>query len=367
MVDSSMDSLTTKGLRVAVIGCGRIATSGHLPSLAEIAPSGLGCAVAVCDTNRHRAERVGRQFDLPFFSSIEETIRVAAPDVVILATLPPSHRDLAVEALDAGCHVLCEKPIAMNLAEAAAMVGAAERNNRLLSICFEYRYWDEAGYLRRRLAHGDFGHVHFIRTWGGGVHELVGSPPRRTWATSGGGVLTHWTIHNLDLALWLLGHPDPLTASAFGYQRLAHLPEVAVSSWLGDVGRYDPEIEDFASGFIRLANGTALTVEANFLQAPAARPEGWEILADRATAAISPIRVWVDRGDTWIDDTPRPGTLAPCDYRMTRLIAGFLERVRDGGPPPVTGPEILRVQGLMDALYQSMASGHEVLVAGPGS
>ncbi|HLZ09703.1 MAG TPA: Gfo/Idh/MocA family oxidoreductase [Chloroflexota bacterium] len=356
--------MTTKGLRVAVIGCGRIATSGHLPSLAEIAPTGLGRAVAVCDMDRDRGEQVARQFDLPFFSSLEETILRAEPDVVTLATLPPSHRALAVRALDAGCHVLCEKPIAMNLAEAVEMVAAAERNKRLLSVCFEYRYWDEAKYLRQRIARGDLGHVHFIRTWGGGVHELVGSSPRRHLATSGGGVLTHWTIHNLDLALWLLGHPDPLTASAFGYQRLARLPAAAVLSWLGDVGRYDPEIEDFASGFIRLANGTALTVEANFLQAPATRPEGWEILADRATAEISPIRVWLDRGDTWLDDTPPPGTLARCDYRMTRLIAGFLERVRDGGPPPVSGPEILRVQGLMDALYKSMAIGREVAIPG---
>jgi predicted dehydrogenase len=177
--------------------------------------------------------------------------------------------------------------------------------------------------------------------------------------------LAHWTIHNLDLALWLVGHPDPLTASAFGYQRLAHLPPAAFSSWLDDVGPHDPEIEDFATGFIRLANGTALTVEANYLQAPSTRPEGWEIVADRATASIEPIRVWSDRGDLWVDDTPPPGTLAPCDYRMTRLIAGFLERVRDGGPSPVTGPEILRVQRLMDALYQSIRTGHEVDVAGP--
>jgi len=167
--------------------------------------------------------------------------------------------------------------------------------------------------------------------------------------------------------MWLVGHPDPLTASAFGYQRLAHLPRAAFSSWLDDVGASDPEIEDFAVGLIRLANGTALTVEANYLQAPSTRPEGWEIVADRATASISPIRVWTDRGDTWIDDTPPPGVLAPCDYRMTRLVAGFLERVRAGGLSPVAGPEILRIQGLMDALHQSMRSGREVSVgATPG-
>src|ERR1035437_9031468 len=148
-------------LRVAIVGCGRIATSGHLPALEEIAPTSLGSLVAVCDTDRDRAERVGRLANVPFYTSLEETIGRARPDVVILATLPPSHRSLAIQALDAGCHVLCEKPIAMNLAEAVDMVAAAGRNQRLLSICFEYRYWDEAIYLRQRIAAGEFGHVHF--------------------------------------------------------------------------------------------------------------------------------------------------------------------------------------------------------------
>jgi predicted dehydrogenase len=240
------------------------------------------------------------------------------------------------------------------------MVAAAERANRLLSICFEYRYWDESVYLRRRIAAGDFGHVHHVRTWAGGVHALPPDPGRRYWANTGGGVLTYWTIHNLDLALWLLGNPEPLTASAFGYHRLAHLPPSAFETWLRGNEPGDPRVEDFAVGLVRLAGGSAISVEANFLQRPSTRPEGWEILGDRGAASISPIRVWLDRGDAWIDDTPPAGTLAPCDYKMERLIAGFLECVRDGRPSPVSGPEILRIQRLMDALYASMAQGREV-------
>jgi predicted dehydrogenase len=193
------------------------------------------------------------------------------------------------------------------------------------------------------------------------VHQLVADPARRQWQSSGGGVLTHWTIHNLDLALWLLGNPEPLSASAFGYQRVGKLPE-ALSAWLGKIDPGDPRIEDFAFGLIRVAGGTAISVEANFLQAPSARPEGWEILADRGTISISPLRIWLDRGDDWLDDTPPPGAVAPCDYRMNRMIEGFLERVRQGGPSPVTGDEIIRIQGLMDALYDSMATGREVEV-----
>jgi predicted dehydrogenase len=350
--------------RVAVVGCGRIATAEHLPSLVEASRRGLCSLVAVCDANPARAEAARQRFGVLAFATLEEMLDRARPNVITVATLPSSHRDLCLRALGAGCNVLCEKPIAMNLAEAREMVDAATQANRLLSICFEYRYWDEAAYVRQRIARGDLGHVHYIRTWGGGVNALVMDVARRHWSSAGGGVLTHWTIHNLDLALWLLGSPEVLTASAFGYQRVARLPEAAASR-VAPAGLPDPDVEDFAFGFVRLANGSAISVEANFLQAPSSRSEGWEILADKATVSMSPIKVWLDRGDEWRDDTPPAGTLAPCDYRMNRLIEGFLERVRIGGSAPVTGLEILRVQGLMDALYESMRSGREVTLADP--
>src|SRR5207248_9773873 len=106
-------------------------------------------------------------------------------------------------------------------------------------------------------------------------------------ATAGGGVLAHWTIHSLDLALWLLGSPEPTTASAVAHQHVE-----------GDV---DAEIEDFGVGLVRLSNGASLTVEANWLQPPSSRPEGWELLGARGAASVSPIRVWLDRDGRWID------------------------------------------------------------------
>jgi predicted dehydrogenase len=111
---------------------------------------------------------------------------------------------------------------------------------------------------------------------------------------------------------------------------------------------------------VRLADGASLTVEASFVQPPSTRPEGWELLGERGAAWISPLRVWLDEGDAWRDDTPPAGTLAPCDYDMTRLIHDFLRRARDGGPAPVAGREIVRVQRLMDGLYASAREGREV-------
>jgi predicted dehydrogenase len=348
---------------VAVIGCGQIGTRGHLPAFAGAAQAGLCTLVGVCDVDRRRAEAAARPYGLPAFASTEALLARLRPDVVSIATLPSSHRALVLQALDAGCHVLCEKPVAMHAGEAAEMVAAAERAGRLLSICFEYRYWDEAVFLRERIAAGHLGGVHSVRTWGGAVDGFPRRSNRYHLSSAGGGVLTHWTIHNLDLALWLLGNPEPLTASAFCLRRRRHRRGPGGGAPPPRPQVVDPEVEDFAVGMVRLPGDAVLTVEANWRQPPSRRPEGWELLGDRGAASISPLRVWADRGGRWVDETPPPGTLAPCDYDMGRLMAGFLERVRAGGPAPVSGPEIERIQRLMDALYESARQEREVVLA----
>lgn len=355
--------------RVAVIGCGQIGTRGHLPAFAAAGAAGLCVLGGVCDADGVRAAAAARPYGVPAFHTMDELLARVRPDVVSIATLPSSHRALTLQALDAGCHVLCEKPVAADAGEAREMVAAAERAGRLLGICLQYRTWDEACYVRRRIAAGDLGHVHSVRTWGGAAHSFPRHMCRHRSATAGRGALAHWTIHNLDLALWLLGSPEPLTASAFCYQKLGRLPHPP-PGWpapgSGATPAYravDPGIEDFAAGFVRLQGGTVVTVEANWLQPPSRRPEGWELLGDRGAAAVSPVRVQLERNGRWLDDTPPPGALAPCDYDMRRLMAGFLAAVRAGGPAPITGPEIIALQRLMDALYRSADMGQEVPVA----
>jgi predicted dehydrogenase len=157
---------------------------------------------------------------------------LSGADAAVIASPNRFHLEDLAAAADAGCHVLCEKPVALHAREAAEMVRASEKNDRLLSICFEYRYWEEARYLKDRIAEGELGHVHAVRTWGGSAY---GMPHRahRSRGSGGGGVLSHWTIHNLDLVLWLLGNPEPLTASTYCHQRVRAHPQAAGPSTEG--------------------------------------------------------------------------------------------------------------------------------------
>src|SRR5712692_9158724 len=104
-----------KPTRVAVIGCGRIATTGHLPAYQAAARRGLCELVGVCDRDLTRARRAAEAFGAPAYGSVDELLDTARPEAVSIATLPSSHRDLAVQLLTAGCHVLCEKPVALDL------------------------------------------------------------------------------------------------------------------------------------------------------------------------------------------------------------------------------------------------------------
>jgi predicted dehydrogenase len=343
-------------IRVALIGCGLIARAEHLPAWRGCAEAGLCELVGVCDAVHERALALGSEFGAPVFASVEEMLERARPEVVDIATSVPGHRALALQAFDAGCHVLCEKPVATSLDEAQAMVRAAERAGRLLSICFQYRHWDESEYLRRRIAAGDFGHVHAVRTFGGAEHNF----PVHRHALAHRGVISHWTIHNLDLVLWLLGNPEPLTASAFAWQRLRAWPSALGLPPGESVDEVHPHIEDFGAAMLRLEGETVVTLEANWLQAPSPRPEGWELLGDRGNASLSPIRVMLDRDGEWVEDTPPAGSLEACTYRMDRLMTRFLAAVRDGTPAPVGPEEILRIQRAMDALYLSVDLGREV-------
>src|SRR4051794_39137307 len=112
-------------LRVGLVGCGQIGVHGHLPAFAAAARAGLCILAGVCDVDAERAETAARPYGLPAFTSLAALLERARPDVVSIATLPSSHRDLTLQALDAGCHVLREKPVAINAAEAQEMVAAA--------------------------------------------------------------------------------------------------------------------------------------------------------------------------------------------------------------------------------------------------
>jgi predicted dehydrogenase len=196
-------------ISVALIGAGRV---GRIR--AEVIRKCQGAKLkAVADSELLAAEEVAAQADARTAQDWREIVRDQDIDAVVISTPTKFHRDIAIDALEAGKHVLCEKPLGRTLEEAGDMVRAAKRANRLLKTGFNYRHMAHVAKAKELIDNGEIGPVYFMRCrYGHG-----GKPGyEKVWCTdldlSGGGVVLEQAIHIFDLMSFLMGDPEEVMA-----------------------------------------------------------------------------------------------------------------------------------------------------------
>lgn len=346
-------------LRVGVIGLGmgRVHVAGYKTHpAAEV--------VALADPDEKRLKEVGDQHNVPSrYRSAGEMLRREKLDVVSVATPNRFHKPLTLAALAAGCHVLCEKPMAMSAAEARAMLAAARRARRRLMINFSYRFTEQAWALKKQVEAGVLGEVYFARTvW----HRRRGIPGFGGWFTrkklAGGGPLIDLGVHRVDLALWLMGYPRPEWVMAGAYNRLG--------SELARRQSKTFDVEDLAAGFVRFRNGACLEVEASW----AANIAEKELMETRLLGTKGGlVQRNVREGYEFEAEIYLESQGARYDLRLHPPVPGvkgamhhFIESLVSGRPHIATGEEGVVVMELLDALYRSAATGRPVRVGGTG-
>ena len=152
-----------KLIKIGIIGCGGIANGKHMPALAKVADAEM---VAFCDIIPERAEKAAKEFGTPdakVYTDYKELLKDPAIDVVHVCTPNRSHSFITVDALEAGKHVMCEKPMAINSAEAQKMIDAAKRTGKKLSIGYQNRFRDDSLYLKKEAEDGTFGEVYYAK------------------------------------------------------------------------------------------------------------------------------------------------------------------------------------------------------------
>ena len=152
-----------KIIRVGIIGCGGIANGKHMPALKQVPDCEM---VAFCDIVPERAEKAAKDFGAPgarVYTDYKELLSDASIDVVHVCTPNRSHSFITVDALEAGKHVMCEKPMAINSAEAKKMLDAAKRTGKKLSIGYQSRFRDDAQYMKREAEEGTFGEIYYAK------------------------------------------------------------------------------------------------------------------------------------------------------------------------------------------------------------
>jgi len=344
-------------LRIGVIGLGmgRHHIAGYLshPN-AEV--------VAVADLNEVLLKQIGDQYNIPKrYTSGERMLEGEKLDVVSVATPNKFHKPLTIMALEAGAHVLCEKPMAMNASEARDMLAAAQRCGKRLMINFSYRFSEQSMALKREVDSGVLGDVYYARTvW----HRRRGFPGFGGWfgqkALSGGGPLIDLGVHRLDLALWLMGYPRPVWVMGSTYNYLG----AALAQQKG--ATYD--VEDLAMGFIKFENGATAEVEASWganireaelMETRLLGTKGGLVQRNLDETYKFEAEIYLERNGSQFDIKLHPSG-APVHSAMHH----FVDSIVHGRPHIATGEEGLLVMEILDAIYRSAAEGQPVRIPG---
>jgi len=249
-------------VRIGIIGCGGIANGKHLPSLSKMAEVEL---VAFCDIVESRAQEAAKAYGVEgakVYSDYTEMLKDSSLDVIHVLTPNDSHADISIAALEAGKHVMCEKPMAKTAADGRRMVDAAKRTGKKLTIGYNNRFRPDSQYLKKMCDRGDLGEVYFAKA------HAVRRRAVPTWGVfldeekQGGGPLIDIGTHALDLTLWMMNNYKPKSVMGTSYHKLGQKQDAA-NAW----GPWDPAkftVEDSAFGFITMENGATIILESSW-------------------------------------------------------------------------------------------------------
>lgn len=322
--------------------------------------------IAICDADPTRLRERGDQLGVPRemqFSDVSEVLALPGLDAVSIGLPNYLHAPVAIQAFEAGKHVLCEKPLATSQAEAELMVEAAKASGKMLMVCFNYRFRDDARWLLKQRNDGKLGNIYFARS---GWVRCSGIPGMGGWftqkATAGGGPLIDLGVHILDLTLWLMGYPKPVSVS--GATFAAFGPRDMKCGTRKGPAPFD--VEDLAAGFVRFENGAALQIEASW--ASHTRPNRDEYfinLFGTEGGCELDVNNYTDRDTVSFYSESGGVPVAIKPHIITRggherAVAHFVECIQTNTPPEASGEQGLTLMRIIDGLYESARSGQEV-------
>jgi predicted dehydrogenase len=228
-------------LRIAVAGCGKHA-HGHMRSVSTQAERVE--VVAVVDVDEEKARAFAEQYSVPhYYTDMDALLQAQTPDLMIISTPPGNHPQNCRQALEAGTHVWCEKPLAGSLAQLDQIEAVARRTGRYCSSVLQWRFGSSGQHVKRLIEQGELGQprLGICQTTWYRTPDYYAVPWRGKWATELGGVSMTLGIHAMDFFLWLMGEWDE------------------VSAMIGTLDR-DIEVENISLAHIRFGNGAMASV-----------------------------------------------------------------------------------------------------------
>ena len=358
-------------VRIGIIGCGGIANQKHMPSLKKLPDVEM---VAFCDIIEEKAKAAAEKFGTAaakIFTDYKELLKLDL-DVVHVLTPNKQHSFITVDALESGKHVMCEKPMAINTAEAQKMLDAAKRTGKKLTIGYQSRFRKDSMYLKKCVEAGDLGEIYYARAQ---AVRRRAVPPWGVFLDAenqGGGPLIDIGTPALDLTQWEMDNYEPYMVVGSTFRKLA-----ATENAANAFGPWDPKkftVEDSAFGFIKMKNGATIMLESSWALNTLLVDEAKTILcgakagADMLGDEDCPLRINGERFSQLYTTSPElkaasvafydgdlGGSPAEIEARM------WINHVKDDNAPLITKPEqAIVVTKILEAIYESNRTGKPV-------
>lgn len=346
---------------IAVIGCGRIANLAHFPAFEKIDNVRIKYA---CDLIESKAQEAKEKFPKIENVITDYNIALNDPEVEAVFVLTPNiqHYTITMDALKAGKHVFCEKPITVSYDKAAEMAAAAKKYNKLVNIGVCNRYHLSVEKLAEMNRNGEFGKLYHVVCSFRACRSIPGlGGSFTTKAISGGGVLIDWGVHFIDLILYVLGNPEIKTVSADTYSEMAKdmASYKCKDMWARDTADIENgtnDVDDFVAAHIR-TDGASITLNGAWAQNLDKKEMYIDFLGDKAGVRLTYCGLYeLFHGDTLETETPEyeiPDMYAKEDY-------AFLEAVKTGEHTKSYIDNILPAAKIMQAMYDSSDKQKEI-------
>lgn len=336
-----------KTFRIALVGCGRI-SKNHLDAIDQI--DGLD-VVAVCDTDPERAKRVGMEWKVPHFTSYERMLADSEADVVTIATPSGLHPEQGVAAAKAGKHVVMEKPMAISLTGADALVQACDKAGVQLFVVKQNRLNPPVQLLKRAVDRNRFGRIYMASCtvhWARPQEYYDQAPWRGTWEFDGGAFMNQ-ASHYVDLIQWVMGPVESVMAKTATLARRI-------------------ETEDSGIAILKFRSGALGTIEVTMLAYPRNLEGSLTILGEKGSAkiggtAVNKIEHWefadYDDDDKLIEAA---NTSPPNVYGLGHqgYYRNVLSVLRGEAKPDTDGRAGRKSLELILGIYESAKTGREV-------
>lgn len=347
-------------LKVGLVGVGGISRT-HMPGWAASEEAEV---VAGSDISNEALEQWGALHNVKRLTTNADEL-FSDPDIDIIDLCVPNmyHAPLAIAALEAGKHVICEKPLAPTPEDIKKMIAARDKSGKQLMTAQHFRFDGVSQAMKAEIDTGTLGDVYHARGW---MLRRNGLIPTATFIEkkhSGGGPCIDIGVHILDLTLWMMGNPRPVTVSGVADARLAHLPG-AFATWREGPIPSTFDVEDYAVAFVRFETGATLVLEVSWLLHHDIRGEDMQAwFYGDAGGCHWPSAQFLDTNYTTRQFNNRTLQLTQDKMEPHALeCVEFAKAIAAGAPSPVPAEQSLQVLAILDGIYRSQAEGREVSI-----